>query len=150
MGNIIRIKDVLFEQPEEKKQLRKFRMLKDNTKMCPKIIGRNGCTCVSLTVVIRCISGTDWWRRLHASVHHIHLDQYLKYCTYSHFLVRGYFIYLFIYLWLIWRHRLVGQAIQCLVVHNELQIMWEEAVMIWVQVLTFDICLDELRKDSRK
>jgi hypothetical protein len=39
MGNVVAIMDILFEQPEEKKQLRKFRMLKDNTKMRPKSIG---------------------------------------------------------------------------------------------------------------
>jgi len=47
MGNTIGITEILFEQPEEKKQLRKFGMLKDNTKMRPKGIGRNGCTCVT-------------------------------------------------------------------------------------------------------
>jgi hypothetical protein len=145
MGNIIGIIDISFEHPEEKKQIRKFRVLQDDTKMRPIGIGRNGCTCVIWIVVMRRISGTDRWRR-QACLHRIHLDHYLKYCTYSHFLVRGYFIYL----WFIWRHRLVGQTIQCLVVNNDIHITWEEAVMIWVQVLTFGICLDELRKVSGK
>jgi len=52
VGNIIGIIDILFEQPEEKKQLRKFRMLKDNTKMRPKSIGWNDCTCVTWTVAM--------------------------------------------------------------------------------------------------